>query len=58
MCIRDSINEILKIISKENHIKIVGGIKNLTQVIDLFDSGITSVGTSNFSQIFEDIRIL
>ena len=46
------IDEILKIISKENHIKIVGGIKNLNQVIDLFDSGITCVGTSNFSEIF------
>ena len=52
------IDEILKIISKENHIKIVGGIKNLTQVIDLFDSGITCVGTSNFNEIFEEVRII
>ena len=52
------IDEILKIISKENHIKIVGGIKKLTQVIDLFDSGITCVGTSNFSEIFEEVRII
>ena len=52
------IDEILKIISKENHIKIVGGIKNLTQVIDLFDSGISCVGTSNFKEIFEEVRII
>jgi len=52
------IDEILKIISKENHIKIVGGIKNLTQVIELFDSGITYVGTSNFNEIFEEVRII
>ena len=51
------IDEILKIISKKNHIKIVGGIKNLNQVIDLFDSGITCVGTSNFNEIFEEVRI-
>ena len=52
------IDEILKIISKENHIKIVGGIKNLTQVIELFDYGITCVGTSNFKEIFEEVRII
>ncbi len=52
------IDEILKIISKENHIKIVGGIKNLTQVIELFDYGINCVGTSNFKEIFEEVRII
>ena len=52
------VDEILKIISKKNHIKIVGGIKKLTQVIDLFDSGITCVGTSNFNEIFEEVRII
>jgi len=52
------VNEILKIISNKNHIKIVGGIKNLTQVTNLLDSGITCVGTSNFSEIFEEIRII
>ncbi len=50
------VDEILKIISKKKHIKIVGGIKKLTQVIDLFDSGITCVGTSNFSEIFAEVR--
>ena len=52
------VDEILKIISKKSLIKIVGGIKRLTQVIDLFDSGINCVGTSNFSEIFEEIKII
>ncbi len=52
------VDDILKIISKKSHIKIVGGIKKLTQVIDLFDSGINCVGTSNFSEIFEEVRII
>ena len=52
------IDEILKIISKKSLIKIVGGIKRLTQVIDLFDSGINCVGTSNFSEIFEEVRMI
>ena len=52
------VDEILKIISKRSLIKIVGGIKKLTQVIDLFDSGINCVGTSNFSEIFEEIKII
>ncbi len=52
------VEEILKIISKQTLIKIVGGIKKLTQVIDLFDSGINYVGTSNFSEIFEELRTI
>ena len=51
------IDEILKIIGPKSLIKIVGGIKKLTQVIDLFDSGINCIGTSNFSEIFEEVRI-
>ena len=52
------VDEILKIISKKSLIKIVGGIKKLTQVIDLFDSGINCVGTSNFSEIFEEVKFI
>ena len=52
------VDEILKIISKKSFIKIVGGMKKLSQVIDLFDSGINCVGTSNFSEIFEEVRII
>ena len=50
--------EILKITGSQNQIKVVGGIKNLTQVIDLFDSGISCVGTSHFCEIFEEVNII
>ena len=50
--------EILKLIRNQNSIKIVGGIRKLSQVIDLFDSGINCVGTSKFNEIFEEIRII
>jgi deoxyribose-phosphate aldolase len=50
--------EILKITSNQNQIKIVGGIKKLTQVIDLFDAGIDCVGTSNFHEIFQEVKVI
>jgi len=50
------IAEILKITGSENQIKVVGGIKKLTQVIDLFDNGISCVGTSNFYEIFQEVN--
>ncbi|MBO6959329.1 MAG: 2-deoxyribose-5-phosphate aldolase [Prochlorococcus marinus CUG1438] len=54
----DDIAEILKIIGSPNQIKVVGGIKKLTQIIDLFDNGITCVGTSNFSEIFQELKVI
>jgi deoxyribose-phosphate aldolase len=53
----NDIAEILKITGSQNQIKIVGGIKKLTQVIDLFDKGINFVGTSNFYEIFQEVKI-
>ena len=50
--------EILKFLGNHNSIKIVGGIKKLTQVIDLLDSGIDCIGTSNFNEIFKEIRLI
>ncbi len=50
--------EILKFLGNQKSIKIVGGIKNLSQVIDLFDLGIDCIGTSNFNEIFEEIRLI
>ena len=50
--------DIVKIVKKKNHIKIVGGIKKLAQVVDLFDLGINCVGTSNFYEIFEEVKII
>jgi len=50
--------EILKITGSQNQIKVVGGIKKLTQVIELFDNGISCVGTSNFCEIFEKVNVI
>ena len=54
----NDVAEILKITGSQNQIKVVGGIKKLTQVIDLFDIGISCVGTSNFYEIFEEIKVI
>jgi len=50
--------EILKITGSQNQIKVVGGIKKLKQVIDLFDNGISCVGTSNFCGIFQEVKVI
>ena len=50
--------EILKFLGHQNSIKIVGGIKKLSQVIALFDSGIDCIGTSNFNEIFREIKLI
>ena len=54
----NDIHEILKITKPQNQIKVVGGIKKLKQVIDLFDIGISCVGTSNFCEIFEEVNVI
>ena len=48
--------EILKILKNENLVKVVGGIKKLSEVINMLDSGITCVGTSNFYEIFQEVK--
>ena len=53
----NDVAEILKIIGSENQIKVVGGIKKLKQVIDLFEMGISCVGTSNFYEIFQEVKV-
>ena len=53
----NDIAEIIKIIGSQNQTKVVGGIKKLTQVIDLFDKGINHVGTSNFCEIFQEVKV-
>ena len=54
----NEVAEILKVTGSQNQIKVVGGIKKLTQVIDLFDSGINCVGTSNFCEIFQEVKFI
>ena len=49
---------IIKITGSQNQIKVVGSIKKLTQVLDLFDNGISSVGTSNFCEIFQEVKVI
>ena len=44
--------------SNQNVIKIVGGIKKLNQIIHLFDLGVNCVGTSNFCEIFEEVKVI
>ena len=50
--------EIKNILGNHNSIKVVGGVKKLSQVLDLFNSGIDSIGTSNFNEIFKEIRLI
>ena len=54
----NDVAEILKITGSQNQIKIVGGIKKLTQIIDLFDHGISCVGTSSFCEIFQEVKVI
>jgi len=54
----NDVTEILKITGSQNQIKVVGGIKNLMQVFDLLDNGISCVGTSNFCEIFEELNVI
>ena len=54
----NDVPEIIKITDRQNQIKIVGGIKKLTHVIDLFDAGINCVGTSNFCEIFREVKFI
>ena len=54
----NDVAEILKITGSQNQIKVVGGIKKLTQVIDFFDMGICCVGTSNFYEIFKEVEVI
>ena len=53
----------LQIFGKRNlksvrQIKIVGGFKKLNQVIDLLDDGINFIVTSNFREIFEEVKVI
>ncbi len=50
------ITEIIDLIGNKTLFKIVGGVNKLSQVIDLFDKGVNFIGTSNFHNIFQEIR--
>ena len=50
------LSEIKKLMSNNNFIKIVGGVKNINQVVDLLNAGADCVGTSNFNEIFQELK--
>jgi len=54
----NDVAEILEITGSQSQIKVVGGIKKMTQVIELFDNGINCVGTSNFCEIFQEVKVI
>ena len=54
----NDVAEILKITGSQHQLKVVGGIKKLTQVLDLCASGISCVGTSNFCEIFQEVNVI
>ena len=53
----NDVAEVLKKTGSQSQIKVVGSIKKLTQVIDLFDNGTNYVGTSNFCEIFQEVKV-
>ena len=54
----NDINQIIKLIGDKSKLKISGGIKNLDQVIEILNYGAISIGTSDFHNIFKDLKSL
>ena len=54
--IPSDIEKTIKKLKKGTFVKVVGGIKNLSQVIQLLDDGVSCVGTTNYYEIFREIR--
>jgi len=52
----NEIKEIKHLLGKNNFIKIVGGIKTLTDVKDTLDAGADCVGTSHYHEIFQELN--
>jgi len=52
----NEIKDIIKLLGNRSVIKIVGGIKRINDVKDILDSGADIVGTSFFSDIFQDLK--
>ncbi len=51
-----NIKELMDLLNQTNSIKIVGGINNLSQVDQLFNAGVDCIGSSNFYEIFREIK--
>ena len=52
----DEIKDIIKLLSNNSTIKIVGGINRIRDVKDILDSGADFIGTSSFVDIFQDLK--
>ena len=50
------ITETIRLTSNQITIKIVGGIKTLKKVVDFLDMGVNCIGTSNYAEIFEEVK--
>ena len=50
------IKEVMDLLNQTNSIKIVGGINNLSQVDQLLNAGVDCIGSSNFYEIFREIK--
>ena len=52
----NELKDIIRLLDNNNIIKIVGGIKSISDVKDILDSGADFVGTSFFVDIFQDLK--
>ena len=52
----NEINEIRHLLGKNNFIKIVGGIKSISEVKDALEAGADCIGTSYYHDIFQELK--
>jgi len=52
----NEIKEIIYLLGKNNFIKIVGGIKTISEVKDTLEAGADCIGTSYFYEIFQELK--
>lgn len=50
------IHPIINLLSEKSFVKIVGGIKKIEKVIEILDAGADCIGTSNFHDVFKDLK--
>ena len=50
------IHPIINLLSEKSLVKIAGGIKKIEKVIEILDAGADCIGTSNFHDIFKDLK--
>ena len=55
---KKDIDQIIKLIGYKSKLKITGGIKNIDQVTEILNHGASSIGTSDFHMIFENLKLL